>query len=786
MKKALLGSVALALLAALAAPLGAADLPQIRIGVVVDGPWSIEREEGRATFEQEVVELTRGEFDVRAPKEKMLVADGTLPGIKKALDRLLADPQVDMVIAGGIIASHVAAQRTDLPKPVIASLVIDPGVQKLPLKGQASGVKNLSYITFPMDIRRDLELFREVVPFTQIAMLFASAIGEAVPELLDHYVEQAKEIGVEVLPLPVGENATEALAALPKDVEGVFIALPLHLSDEEFARLVAGLIEKQLPSFTAQSTRQVEKGLLVGLHTDADVARLARRAALNVQRILLGEEPGSLPVLFSRQERLAINVKTANAIGVHPSWAVLTEAELISQVHQEVERKLTLMSAVQEAVHVNLELAANERRVAAGIQEVRNARARLLPQVDLSGTGLVIDEERASSAQPEQTFTGSGALSQLIYSEGAWANLSIQKHLQRGRELGRQQLRLDITQQAATAYLNLLRTRTFERVQKKNLELTRSNLELARLRQAIGMSGPAEVYRWESQIAIGRKNVIAANTRRNLAEIAVNQVLHRPLEEPFTIAETGLHDESLATHEPRYIKYMESKHNFGILRAFMVEDGLASSPELQRLETAIAAQERGLKGARRGLWTPTAALRGEVANQLHEGGKEASSAGDGSHWSVGLNLSFPLYSGGSKLASYRKAETELEQLRLERQAVAERVEQRLRSALHVMGASYASIGLSEDAAVAANRNLELVKDAYGHGVVDILSLLDAQNAAVLAEEGAANAVYDFLVDLMEVERSLGKFYLLATREQRDAWFTRLEAYFEKVANEKND
>ena len=282
---------------------------------------------------------------------------------------------------------------------------------------------------------------------------------------------------------------------------------------------------------------------------------------------------------------------------------------------------------------------------------------------------------------------------------------------------------------AATAYLNLLRARTLERTQRRNLELTRSNLELARLRQVIGMSGAEEVYRWESQIATGRRSAISANAQRNVAEIALNRALHRPLEEHFEVAETGLHDQSLISHDPRFIRYMESKRNFGILRGFMVEDGLASAPELRQLDQAIAAQERGLAAAR------------------------------------------------------RAAEEELARLRLERQAVAERVEQRLRAALHLAGAAYAGIKLSADAEVAAKQNLELVKDAYRRGAVDILALLDAQNAALLAEQGAASAAYDFLLDLMEVERALGRFYFFATAEQRDDWFTRLAAYYDAAVSE---
>ena len=762
----------------------AAELPQVRVGVVVDGPWSIDREAGRSAFARELTELMQGEFEVRVPKDRMLVADYTAAGVEEALDRLLADAEVDMVIAGGAIASHVAARRRGLPKPVIAVLVIDAQVQGIPLEGQASGVENLSYITFPLDVQRDLQVFGEVVEFERLAMLFSRAVGEAIPELRDYFVAQARETDVEVIPVPVEDTADAVLAALPEEVDAVFVALPLHLSDRELERLAEGLIDRRLPSFTAQTTRQVELGLLVGLHSDADVGRLARRAALNAQRILLGEKAGALPVVMSRQERLTINQKTARAIGVNPSWSVLTEAELINPVREEVTRQLTLVSAVQEALRANLDLAAKVRATAAGEREVRKARASLLPQVELNGTGTARDADMASAFQPERSIAGTGTVNQVIYSEAAWANLGIQRHLQQGRRVEREQLRLDIAQTAAVAYLYLLRARTFEQIQRENLELTRSNLELARLRQAIGMSGAAEVYRWESQIAAGRNAVIEANAQRNLAEIALNRVLHRPLEESFTVQETGLHDESLATHEPRFMKYMETPRNFKILRAFMVQDGLTSAPELERLDAAVAAQERGLSGARRALWAPTLGVQGSATNRIYDEGKGAAEAPEGTDWSVGVNVRVPLYGGGSRIATYRQAEEELEQLRLERQAAAERVEQRIRSALHLMGASFAGISLSQDAAVATARNLEMVKDAYGRGTIDILGLLDAQNAAVLAEAAAASAVYDFLIDLMEVERSIGKFYFWATQEQRDGWFNRLDAYFEEAVREE--
>ncbi len=86
---------------------------------------------------------------------------------------------------------------------------------------------------------------------------------------------------------------------------------------------------------------------------------------------------------------------------------------------------------------------------------------------------------------------------------------------------------------------------------------------------------------------------------------------------------------------------------------------------------------------------------------------------------------------------------------------------------------------SAQAASAANRNLELVADAYGEGVVDILRLLDAQNQALVAELSAANAVYTFLFELMSVQRASGNFDYLGTAADRDEYLIQLKEYFDE-------
>ena len=126
---------------------------------------------------------------------------------------------------------------------MIAPLIMDPKLQGIPLVGQASGVRNLSYITFPASIPNTLGLFREIAPFDKVALLASASILEAIPPLQSHFVEAGRSIGVEVVPVPVKGTAATVLEALPADVDGVFIGLSLNLADDEVEILVQGLIE---------------------------------------------------------------------------------------------------------------------------------------------------------------------------------------------------------------------------------------------------------------------------------------------------------------------------------------------------------------------------------------------------------------------------------------------------------------------------------------------------------------------------------------------------------------
>ena len=135
------------------------------VGVVFDGPWE-GNEAARAGFEEEIAALAAPRFSVVFPAAAQRVADWTLPGARAAVEALLNDPEVHLVLTYGPVASSHAIRRGELPKPVVAAFALDPEAQGFPIETTAagervSGVPNLAYLTFAADRSRGvLSLFK--------------------------------------------------------------------------------------------------------------------------------------------------------------------------------------------------------------------------------------------------------------------------------------------------------------------------------------------------------------------------------------------------------------------------------------------------------------------------------------------------------------------------------------------------------------------------------------------------------------------------------------------------
>lgn len=766
----------------------------IKIGISVDGPWR--RNEGLlALLRKEIKDALSSQAEVRFPK--VLTGDWTEEKIAALNDELLNDKNIDYVIGFGLLSSVDLASRKSFPKPVIAPVVIDPSHQKISFTSGTSGVKNLCYLIYPDTFERDIAQLKELVPFKKLVVIASRKYHRSLRKDDIPLEYRGKENGPEIVTLFYDNSADEVLSAIPKDADAVYLHM-VPMPEEDFQKISQELIKRRLPSFSFLGEYDVRRGIMAAESPDI-FPRMIRRIALNVQRISLGDDPGMLSVTFSPAQRLYINLKTAYAVGVSPKWNTLLEAELIQLDSTAIPgaQNLTLKTAVSRISEQNLEVLGKRQEMNAQAQNISIARSNLLPRIDFNASGLQIDKDRAASGyQPERRGTVDFSVRQVIFSEQAMANISIQSSLYDSKKDEFEVMRLNTISEGSKLYLNFLRTKKLFYILLDNLRLMRQNLEIAAIRQSTGSAGPEEKLRWEAEIADLRKTAMEVQSQMNQVQLALKQVMNIPLIYSVNVADVSLDDPEMIISNGKIRSYLEDPVSFDLMTDFLVQEGIKSSKEISQINSVMDAQNRNLTSIRYSFYTPTIAAFASYSNTFYKSkisqpfqlssipappssipvefpaymgqlfSMVSPSLPDNNDWSVGLQLSLNISDGFATSYSEQKAVSELNQLDYQKKSVAEKIALRIRYEMETLKAAYFGIQQSKIEQEAAQKTLKIVTDAYSRGALSILNLMDAQASALRADQISVNAYYDLLIGYMQLQRAIGKYDLFLTPEER--------------------
>jgi outer membrane protein len=759
--------------------LGALQAREIRVAVVTDG------DAGRAVFsaaavEREIANVAGADTQIVLPADKRFVGDWSLPGAEAALDRALADREVDVVLTLGILSSQQAARRVTLSKPVIAPLVIDPILQGYPLAEGRSARHNFTYVADFQSVANEVRAFHDIVGFKYVVALVDQSLLAALPALSTKAADLATALNVRIGIVRVGDDVGAALASIPEGVDAVYVT-PLRFNDAQVRELARGLAQRKLATFSVVGRSEVEAGLLMTTGgAERDIDRLARRVAIMIQRIAQGEDPAKFDVGFPTSQRLVVNMQTARDIGFSPRWQFLADAE---QLHAEADgaQPLTLLGAMRAALDANPALAASRERLGSALDDVGIARGALLPQLSASGARTRIDEDRASPlTQAEDTTSVGLGFSQLIYSERAWAGYSIAKSLGAAQEQSQRTDMLNTLNDAAVAYLNVLRAKSVEEVRRRNVENTRKNLETSRVREEVGLAGRSDYLRWVAQLARDKQTLLAAESNRRQAETEMLRILHRPANQPFSTVETGIDDPLSLVSSPRTQAFLDTPAKWAVFMEYAVHTALENAPEIRQADSVLQARQRALSSAGRAFYLPDFALVSNGSKFTEKSGAGSLSvpgAPDDESWSVTLQATLPLLTGGQRIAERSQARHEMRASEADKSATVDGIEARTRLVLHQTAGSWPSIELSREAQAAADENLANVAEAYARGAVSVTDLIDAQETALLNGLSATDAKYGFMTDFVNVLRSMGEFEILLDPASREAWYARVETWF---------
>lgn len=766
----------------------AADL---RVGVVIDGETASAKELINET-EDEIKRLISDSDAVLFEESKLIDGNWNLETIKSAVSSLNRDKTVDVILAVGPVSSHVLAASGKYSKPSFAAHVFNSSMQGINNVNGASDIKNLTYIDMGLNIGRHIDRFREIMAFDTLHVLISAYMLNGIPELENYLNSEAAQRGLKLVIVKI-DGETDFPEEALKSAEAVYVMPMNSLGSDKRKAIISKINELKIPSMNMLGRKAVEEGVFASIALEIDLQKLARRLALNFQRLLLGENPDVFQTGFSFSERLTINMQTARKIGVYPTWEQMTDAVLLHEESEKTDRQLSITSAIELALTRNLRLLAKKQEISAGDQGIERAKSNLRPHLQAFTRQNVMDKDRADSIMsPAQYSAQLGAeLQYIIHNEPAQANIDMKRLFQAALREEERALLLDITRDAALAYLNVLKSKSLQAIQRDNLEVTRANLEIARFREQVGMSGPAEVFRWEIQMASARQAVVDASVMRKKAEMSLNQVLNAAQEEEFTTVDCDVYPHVFFLDHAKIAPYIDNLNGYKVFRDFLVADTFNFSPEIQQLDKALLAFGRAERSARRRFNQPTVALQGNFSRTFHESGagrvkpampapfNSVFSYPDKNDWYVGLNVSIPLHQGGDRKAAIKETQAGIRKLEFERDFLMQNLELNTRASLEDARASFSGIGLAKTRAEFAAKALGLVQSAYTRGAVNILDLIDAQNSLLVSQEASTNAVFNFLSDFVKVCRAVGTFDFILNHQTNNHWYERLEHYYKE-------
>jgi outer membrane protein len=753
---------------------------EVRVGVLLDGPSA--REVINADALEHAASAVYGDgLTLTVAPQSRLNGNWNVTALNAALDRLEADPQVDVVVTLGFAASHLVAHRPRLPKPTIAASVLDPVLQSFPLKGGTSGRHNFSYVTNFDRVDDQLSTFHRISGFSHLAVLADPLALQVVQELQNKATELQALTGTTIVLRPT-HDLTDALANLPPGTDAVYVTPLMRLSNDDLRSLADQLAQRKLPTFSLLGRSEVEQGILLTTSSDTErTERLARRVALDIQRIVEGNDAADLEVAVPGEERLVVNMRTAQLIGFSPHWDDLTDAVQLAAEEGQGQRPLSLLQALNAAIGNNPTLHAAQLEADIAADQTRIARSALLPSLAANASYTQIDAGHANALLQAQRTSEAGGTAQLtLYSDSAWAGWSVSRRLAAAADEQAQQELLDTIQQTATAYFGLLRAKSVTGVRRQNVENTRQNLETARAREAVGLSTRSEFLRWVAQMAGARQDLLAAEANDRQATVELARLIHDESPQSLVIVEAGIDEPLKWIASPHTQKYLETPAKWQVFQEFILSQAHEHSPEVKRVDQLIAGQQREVTSARRAFFIPDLVAVGIAADQFDRSGagsqRTAATPGN-TAWSVGIQARLPIFSGGALEAKLSESRHQLRQLDTQRDATVDAVDARARSVLARITSSYPAIALAREAAAAAQENYTRVADAYARGVVSITDLISAQDASLNAELAQAQATFTFLIDFADTLRVSNSFDVLLDPQTREPWYDSVDAWF---------
>jgi putative ABC transport system substrate-binding protein len=233
--------------------------------------------------------------------------------------------KVDVITAFGDLAPKIAVQTTStIPIVAISDDIVGAGLVTS-LSRPEQNMTGLTLMSPELSAKR-LEVLKEMVPgLSRVAALSDPTTGASQVALTEH-AAKSLDLGLQVLEVRQREDVPGSFRAARDGRADAINVFSSPFLASLFREIIVSSAEYRLPAIY-QWREHVEAGGLVSF--GPSLAAQFRQAATIVVQILRGARPTDLPVQQPIKFELAVNARTAHALGLGIPPSVLVRADAV-------------------------------------------------------------------------------------------------------------------------------------------------------------------------------------------------------------------------------------------------------------------------------------------------------------------------------------------------------------------------------------------------------------------------------------------------------------------------
>jgi len=404
------------------------------------------------------------------------------------------------------------------------------------------------------------------------------------------------------------------------------------------------------------------------------------------------------------------------------------------------ETEMTLEEARNTALKENPDMVKSSSSIREADRGITEARGYLVPWldggaeytrygreniVDLSFLGLPPLE-----SQSQNNWKAYISLSQTLFNYGLWTNYDIAKLNLINAEYGYDITKQNVLFEVDKSYYGVLQANSFKELSVETVEQYEVHLKDTEKQYKQGVVPKYDILRVEVELAQSKEDLVTANNNVDLSLAGFNKSMGISLESPVNIKES-------LKYELWDIEYEDC-----------LSYAMKNRPDLQQMDTLIEIADENITYARSEHY-PTVDLSAVYYTQNENAFQVPND------WYIKVSASVPIFHGYSITAKVEKAEEQLFQVEQDRELLRQQAELEVKQAYLNLKSSLEKIDVTSRSVILAEESMRMANVRYEGGVASISEVIDTQVALTQAKTNYINAVYDYDIARVTLEKAMG-------------------------------